>query len=157
MKKNVRRSTMRNFRDVFIGNEQDDIYISFALKRLIKKIVDITLEINCLRNEYEVSVTFTNNEKIKNLNREYRNADKITDVLSFPMNDGGEILGDIIISAEKAKEQAAEYGNSFEREAAFLCVHGMLHLLGYDHEISKKEEKIMFDTQKLIMDLIGLK
>lgn len=99
----------------------------------------------------EVSVTLTNNAYIKELNAQYRNKDTATDVLSFALNEGDEpeiqggaavnLLGDIIISLERAKEQAQEYGHSMEREVAFLTVHGMLHLLGYDHiEESDRQE-----------------
>lgn len=99
----------------------------------------------------EVSVTLTNNAYIKELNAQYRNKDMATDVLSFALNEGDEpeiqggaavnLLGDIIISLERAKEQAQEYGHSMEREVAFLTVHGMLHLLGYDHiEESDRQE-----------------
>ncbi|MBE6538617.1 MAG: rRNA maturation RNase YbeY, partial [Ruminococcaceae bacterium] len=116
----------------------------------------------------EVSVTFTDNEKIHALNKQYRDVDKPTDVLSFPLLDTeGEddellpaeletMLGDIVISLEKAREQAEEYGHSFEHEVAFLCVHSMLHLLGYDHERSEADDEDMCIRQKIIMDNLGL-
>jgi probable rRNA maturation factor len=112
----------------------------------------------------EVSVTFTDNEKIHVLNREYRDVDRPTDVLSFPLYEGEElgqafgpvVLGDIVLSLEKAKAQAEEYGHSFEREVAFLTVHSTLHLLGYDHETSEEDETDMFRRQNAIMDLMGL-
>jgi probable rRNA maturation factor len=117
----------------------------------------------------ELSVTFVNNEKIKEINRDYRNKNQATDVISFAMEEMGEgemeiiyeedaprMLGDIIISVPKAIEQAEEYGHSLKRELGFLALHGLLHLLGYDHE-SEAEEKEMFDKQKEILDAYGLK
>ncbi|ALC89900.1 rRNA maturation factor [Bacillus sp. FJAT-18017] len=115
----------------------------------------------------EVSVTFVNNARIHEINLEYRHKDAPTDVISFPMEEPGEgeieisgadmprVLGDIIISIERAEEQAAEYGHSFARELGFLAVHGFLHLLGYDHE-TKEEETEMFSLQKEILDEFGL-
>ena len=107
-------------------------------------------------------------ESIRKLNRQFRNIDRSTDVLSFPLFDyeGAEdeppvdefmgMLGDIVISLETAKRQAAEYGHSFERETAFLCVHSMLHLLGYDHERSEEEDTEMRAKQTEIMKIMGL-
>jgi probable rRNA maturation factor len=115
----------------------------------------------------EVSVTFVTNERIQSINREYRDKDQPTDVISFAMEELGEgemevlgaemprILGDIIISIEKAKEQANEYDHSFLRELGFLTVHGFLHLLGYDHE-TEEQERTMFAKQKQILDEFGL-
>ena len=112
----------------------------------------------------EVSVTFTDNEGIHALNREYRNVDRPTDVLSFPLSDGDDydtdgdavLLGDIVISLERAQTQAEEYGHSFEREVAFLTVHSMLHLLGYDHETSPEDERDMFARQDEILISAGM-
>lgn len=115
----------------------------------------------------ELSVTFVDNERIQEINREYREKDKPTDVISFALEELGEgeiqisganmprVLGDIIISIDKAREQATDYGHSFERELGFLAVHGFLHLLGYDHE-TEAEEKEMFDLQRSILDEYGL-
>jgi probable rRNA maturation factor len=116
----------------------------------------------------EISITFVTNESIQEINREYRQKDYPTDVISFAMEELGEgevevvgvdmprILGDIIISIPKAKEQAEEYGHSFMRELSFLAVHGFLHLLGYDHE-TEEDEKEMFSLQREILDEYGLK
>lgn len=116
----------------------------------------------------ELSITFVSNERIKEINRDYRQKDKPTDVISFAMEELGEgeieivgveqprILGDIIISIPKAKEQAEEYGHSFLRELSFLAIHGFLHLLGYDHE-TEEDEKEMFSIQREILDEYGLK
>ncbi|MED3563748.1 rRNA maturation RNase YbeY [Bacillus sp. MUM 116] len=115
----------------------------------------------------EVSVTFVSNDRIQEINREYRHKDAPTDVISFALEELGEgevelvgvnmprILGDIIISIPKAKEQAGEYGHSFIRELGFLSVHGFLHLLGYDH-MNEADEKEMFTLQKEILDEYGL-
>ena len=115
-------------------------------------------------------MTLTDNVGIHELNRDFRGIDRPTDVLSFPLFEGempssetedGEKhklpLGDIVISTEKAMEQAEEYGHSIEREIAFLCVHSVLHLLGYDHERSEDEEKDMFRRQEEILDACGFK
>jgi probable rRNA maturation factor len=119
----------------------------------------------------EVTVTLVDNERIHELNREYRGIDRPTDVLSFAMNEEGEeemeifldeemdempnMLGDIIISVPKAREQAEEYGHSFEREMGFLTAHGFLHLLGYDHD-TEAEEKEMFNRQEEILNRVRL-
>ncbi|AGT32831.1 rRNA maturation factor [Geobacillus genomosp. 3] len=115
----------------------------------------------------EVSVSFVDNERIRVMNRDYRGKDAPTDVLSFALEEEGEgevdiigadvppVLGDIVISIPKAKEQAAEYGHSFMRELGFLAVHGFLHLLGYDHE-TEEEERVMFAKQEEILTQFGL-
>lgn len=151
---------MRN--TIYIANNQDKLAVSGALKSLIRKAVNATLRYEDLQRPCEVSVTFTDNEKIRELNRAYRNIDRATDVLSFPLfdenfEDGENLaLGDVVISLEKALEQSREYGHSMERECAFLTVHSVLHLLGYDHEAGKDEEKDMFYRQEGIMKLLGL-
>ncbi|MHC5251775.1 rRNA maturation RNase YbeY [Listeria kieliensis] len=118
----------------------------------------------------EMSVTFMDNAGIREINREYRSKDAATDVISFALEELGEDelpiifeedqlprnLGDIIISTERANEQAAEYGHSFDRELGFLAVHGLLHLLGYDH-MEKADEEKMFGLQKEVLDAYGLK
>lgn len=143
----------------YIENEQDKIEVVPAYEDLIKKAVEGTLEYENFDKNCEISVTFTDNENIRELNREYRDIDRETDVLSFPMDDEGDevVLGDVVISLEKAKEQAEEYGHSIEREISFLCVHSCLHLLGYDHETSEEDEKEMFMKQHEILEKIGQK
>ena len=148
---------------VFTGNEQKIIKVTPALRALIKRAISAALEYENIKDDCEVSVTFTDNEKIHALNLEYRNVDRSTDVLSFPLGDeefereGDTILlGDIVLSLEKAQEQANAYGHGFEREVAFLTVHSVLHLLGYDHEISDEDEKDMFARQDAIMDKLGI-
>lgn len=106
------------------------------------------------RERGELSVTFCDNAKIQEINRIHRGIDKATDVLSFPMDDE-DLLGDIIISIPKAKQQAEDYGHSFERELFFLAIHGFLHLLGYDHQ-TPAEEETMFAKQELILSEMGI-
>ncbi len=124
-----------------------------------------TAELLKLTDDTEVSVLVVDNDTIRELNRDYRNKDSATDVLSFPMEEDMEdnrepdviggpterMLGDIVISIEKAVEQAAEYGHSIERELAFLTVHGLLHLLGHEHEADAAGEKIMRAEEKRIL------
>ena len=149
-------------------NRQELLPLSYKLKMLVRRAVETTLDYEQYENPIEVSVTFTENEGIRELNRKFRNIDRPTDVLSFPLFDyTGEseeppvdefvgMLGDIVISLEQAKKQAEEFGHSFEREAAFLTVHSMLHLLGYDHEAGGDEEADMRRRQREILDRMGL-
>lgn len=108
------------------------------------------------------TLILTDDEEVHYLNKTYRNIDRTTDVLSFALNDTGKlpgpinVLGDIYISIPKMKEQAVEYGHSEKRELSFLAVHGLLHLLGYDHTLGDKEEKEMFDLQKEILNEKGI-
>ncbi len=150
--------------DVFTRNEQKIETITPSLRALTRRAVKAALEYEMVGFIPEVSVTFTDNEGIRELNAAHRNIDRATDVLSFPLFEkeeladasDGDALGDIVISLERAREQANEYGHSFEREVAFLTVHSMLHLLGYDHEISEADEKEMFFKQEEILKTIGL-
>lgn len=143
--------------EIILDDRQDKIKIS---KELLNKINDIIVE--CLHYEgyddnYEVSLSFVDNEEIHQLNRDFRGVDRATDVLSFPLlTDDFDIeieeesLGDIVISLERALEQSIEYNHSFDREVCFLVCHSMFHLLGYDHdteentrEMRKKEEDVL--------------
>ncbi len=141
----------------YITNEQEKIEFLPEYEELVKKAIEGTLEYEGFSKDCEVSVTFTDNENIRTLNKEYRDIDRETDVLSFPMEDEGNsvVLGDVVISLEKAKEQAEEYGHSLEREVSFLCVHSCLHLLGYDHETGEEDEKEMFAKQEEVLNKIG--
>ena len=153
---------------IYFENEQEKLPLTYKMKMLVREAVETTLDFEDFQNHCEVSVTFTDNEGIHELNKKFRGVDKPTDVLSFPLFDfEGETeeppidevmsnLGDIVISLEKAKEQAEEFGHSFERETAFLCVHSMLHLLGYDHERSEEEDVEMRSKQSEIMKIMGL-
>lgn len=106
--------------------------------------------LNNKENQYEISLLITNDETIHLLNKEYRQKDRPTDVLSFPMEDD-IMLGDIVISLDTAKNQAQEREIGLDREIAFLFIHGLLHLLGYDHETSAEDEKEMFALQEEIL------
>lgn len=165
---------------VLIDNRQSQIEFEKDIEEFIENVVKAVLDYEDCKVNYEVSVSLVNNEEIKDLNREYRNIDNATDVLSFPMMDFDKEtkevlfmvdddldndeeyfeeelpLGDIVISAEKAKEQAEEFGHGIIRELAFLLIHGTLHLLGYDHE-NKDDEIIMFSKQKEILELLNIK
>lgn len=108
------------------------------------------------------SVIFIDNDKIHEINKNYRQIDRPTDVISFAFNDNGTLdgpvnmLGEIYVSIDKMREQAREYNHSEKRELSFLCIHGLLHLLGYDHTLGEKEEKEMFDLQKEILNEKGI-
>lgn len=134
---------------------------------LIKQLLNKAAEYENLSGEIEVSITFVDNEKIRKINKQYRNMDKPTDVISFALEEQVEgeveivgvtlprILGDIVISIPKAKQQAKVYNHSYRRELGFLALHGFLHLLGYDHG-TEKEEQMMFQRQKEILEKHGL-
>lgn len=132
-------------------------------RQLVESILIYTAEQEEVDPNSELSVTFVSNDEIQDINREWRGKDQATDVISFAMEELGEdeidfglledepvVLGDLIISVERCREQAAEYGNHFERELGFLAVHGFLHLLGYDH-IEKADEEIMTKRQEEIL------
>ncbi|AAU24232.1 rRNA maturation RNase YbeY [Bacillus licheniformis] len=133
----------------------------------IEKLLQFAAAEEGVADGAEVSVTIVNNEEIQKINKEYRGKDYPTDVISFALEEDGEgeveiigadmppVLGDIIISVDKAREQAEEYGHSLMRELGFLTVHGFLHLLGYDH-MTEEEEKEMFTKQKEILNRYGL-
>lgn len=153
---------------IYTKNDQKKIEITAAQRALVKKAVNETLAYEEVEFDCEVSVTFCDADEIKRLNAEFRNKDSVTDVLSFPMLENGEIdedeivegecvpLGDIVICAERAEEQAKEYGHSFEREICFLAVHSTLHLLGLDHEADKADELYMNRVQEEILQKMGL-
>lgn len=134
---------------------------------LVEKLLQHAAQTENIEQDSEVSVTFVDNEAIHEINRQYRDKDQPTDVISFAMEELGEgeiqiigegiprVLGDIIISTDRTKEQAEEYGHSFERELGFLAVHGFLHLLGYDH-MTEADEKEMFGKQDAILASFGL-
>ncbi len=153
---------------IYFDNHQDAISLSYRLKMLVRAAVEATLDYEQYGNPCEVSVTFVDNNEIHEMNKKFRNVDKPTDVLSFPLFDyegeGEEppvdemlgMLGDIVLSLEQAEAQAKEYGHSFEREVAFLTVHSMLHLLGYDHETSEEDDADMRRRQTEIVESLGL-
>lgn len=156
---------MRNVYITFAATKYFD-ESSYYLKRVVREAVKATLDYEEFPYDAEVSVTFCDNEYIRGLNNEFRGIDRHTDVLSFPMYDGGEfdeiecrdgaVLGDIVISIERAKEQAKEVGNTFHHEVAFLTVHSVLHLLGYDHERSPEDEEDQCQRQRAIIENVDI-
>ena len=140
--------------------------VDYYLKTVIRRAVVATLDYEKFPYDAEVSVTLCDNAYIRKLNKQYRNKDKHTDVLSFPIYDGGDfdmsecisgaVLGDIVISLERAREQATEIGNSFLREVAFLTVHSTLHLLGYDHERSAEDDELQCKKQNDIINNVEI-
>lgn len=152
--------------EIFLSNEQDKLDPPQDIEKLIEDCTAAALEEEGIDDTAEVSVTFVDNEGIRALNNEHRGIDRETDVLSFPLgdDDGYEIdpdndaimLGDIVISLERAAQQAEEYGHSYRREVAFLITHSLFHLLGYDHVNSEEEEKLMFGKQEKVLDKLGI-
>jgi len=145
--------------EVLFDNRQDIMEITENSIKAIEKAVSAVLEAENAQGDFEVSVSFVTNEEIRELNRDYRNVDSETDVLSFPMDDddfnGIIILGDIVLSTQRIIEQANEFGHSLEREMLYLTVHSMLHLLGYDH-MSNDEKEEMRSREKEIMKELQL-
>ncbi len=129
-------------------NQYDD---SKEYKKIITKILRVAAKHLKLKGKNVINVILVNDEEIKRLNGQYRQIDKVTDVLSFENDDYTDELGDVFISIDKAKSQAEEYQHSFSRELAFLTVHGFLHCLGYDHLVSN-DEKEMFGIQDEILN-----
>ncbi len=127
----------------------------------LNDVIKTTLEHENASDAY-LSVIFVDNDEIQEINRTYRNIDRVTDVISFALEDNNEkivgdrILGDIYLCIDRMKEQALEYNHSEKRELSFLVCHGMLHLLGYDHVNNKEEEKIMFDLQDEILNSLNI-
>ncbi|WP_410514469.1 rRNA maturation RNase YbeY [Paenibacillus sp. BR2-3] len=156
------------------SNEQEELEISDTLITLLETLLQKSGELEGV-DEGEIDLTFVDNERIHELNRDFRGIDRPTDVLSFAMNETGEdeleiiyeveegeeseeipnVLGDIIISVTRAQEQALEYGHSLERELGFLFVHGFLHLLGYDHQDEASEAEMMSKQEKVLTQ-VGL-
>ena len=161
----------------FFLEEEVEVDFDFDYRQIAEKVINYCIEREKFPYEAEINLTLTDNEGIHIINKEYRDIDRATDVLSFPMlsyetpgdfsflmeeNDddfnpdtGEAILGDIIISVDKVKEQAEEYGHSELREFAFLITHSMLHLFGYDH-MEPEEAKVMEDKQRQILDELSI-
>jgi len=135
--------------------EQLDVALCAGLRIAINDAMDTHDAFKFMADDCEVSVSFVTPEEIRTLNHDYRGKDSETDVLSFPGFPGSSALGDIVICVAVAKQQAEEYNHSFERELTFLAIHGLLHLLGYDHEIPQ-DETLMRAKQAKIMEEIGV-
>ena len=163
---------------ILVDDRQSKVKVDDSLVKSIERVIDFALKSEKLVLDYEISIIFVDNQKIREINKEFRNIDKETDVLSFPMleyiegkvykemyveseledsffDEGKLVLGDIAISLEKALEQSVEYGHSFERETLYLTVHSILHLLGYDHMV-KAEKEIMREKEEEILNNFNL-
>ncbi len=157
---------MRHY--IYFSNEQDKEKDSGELRCLIKAVIYEVLEYEDFGKSAEISVTFTDNDGIQNINREQRNIDSPTDVLSFPImsdedsdadtdrSNGAVMLGDIVLNLERARLQAAEFGHGYTREVAFLTAHSVLHLLGYDHLTSEEDDKNMRAKQDAVLNIMGI-
>lgn len=157
--------------EIIVDNIQNELEINSDLEELIKIVIKLVLSEEKVNKNTEVSVILVNDEHIKELNKTYRFKNVPTDVLSFAMREntldddldghviseytGTELLGDIVISVQRAKAQAEEFGHSFRRELAYLTVHGMLHLLGYDHE-SESDKNLMRQREEAILKRLDL-
>ncbi len=155
--------------DVIIENEQDVCDFTDEMEETVVKVINKVLEQEGFDKSCEVSVLISDDENVKMLNAEHRGKDSATDVLSFPMLEfdeegnaldeddfGGLLLGDIVISLQRAYAQADEYGHSPLREVGFLCAHSTLHLLGYDHEDSEQSRLIMREKEEKALGALGL-
>ena len=136
----------------------DENELTAGQTALLSRVINAVKMHEGLADDCEVSISFINTDEIRELNRDYRGKDTATDVLSFPVSNNltvgaGQFLGDIVICLEIAKQQAIDYGHSFERELSFLVVHGLLHLLGYDHETNETE---MFSVQDKILSTLNI-
>ena len=151
---------------VLITNNQTQVKIPVGIRLLVRRCCHAVIEYEGYNDSYEVSVSFVDDEQIHKLNLEHRNIDRSTDVLSFPLGESGKydidhetgayLLGDIVISLETACRQAEIYDHSLEREVGFLTVHSMLHLIGYDHEESTLQERIMREKEEAILGNLGI-
>lgn len=163
---------------IYIDNRQDKLKIDKNILDSVSCIIEYALEEEEVNIDTEVSVIFIDNDEIKKINKEQRNIDNVTDVLSFPMleyprgkvykevykdnnfavadlNEGKLVLGDIVLSLEKAKEQSEEYGHSLLREVCYLTIHSVLHLLGYDH-MEEEEKSIMRKREEEILERFNI-
>lgn len=150
---------------VIITNKQKEVKIPTGLRMLVRRCCNAVLRMEEFKGSAEISVTFVNNEQIQSYNKQYRDKDMVTDVLSFGMGENGvydidpdtgaQILGDVVISMEKAVEQAARFDHSLQREVGYLTAHSVLHLLGYDHE-DNLQRVHMREKEEYIMDQLGL-
>ncbi len=163
---------------IYFDNRQNKIDVNDEFVKQIEEVIDFALKEEEVNIPYEISLLFVDNDEIRDINRDNRGIDKATDVLSFPMLeyedskvfkdmylnfqfnevylDGEElVLGDIVLSLEKALEQSVEYNHSFVREASYLVVHSVLHLLGYDH-MEEDEKKIMRTREEEILNKLKI-
>ena len=149
--------------EIVLSNRQEKMAVTPAMEDTVKKVLQKAAVLYGLSEGVEVGVTFLDDATIQELNRDYRDKDRPTDVLSFALNEGDEpeivdapeeeLLGDILISLETTARQAEEYGHSLERELAYLTVHGMLHLLGYDHEEPADQAEMRLEEEAVLASL----
>lgn len=149
-----------------VANEQSAVPIDEALLQVCRRAAESVLRAERLEGRFELSLSLVDKPAIQHLNHTYRGIDRVTDVLSFPLGEAGALerhpvtgtvlLGDIVICAPRAVEQAEEYGHSVQREFGFLCAHSVLHLLGYDHVGSAEEAAVMEMKQHEALESIGL-
>lgn len=163
---------------IFVDNRQKNIDVSDSLTSHLEKVIAFVLKEECVKEQCEISLVFVDNDEIKNINKETRNIDRVTDVLSFPMLDyekgkvykdlyldfkfdstffdeGNLVLGDIVISLERSLEQSIEFNHSFFRETSYLVIHSVLHLLGYDH-MEEDEKKVMREREEDILEKLNI-
>ncbi|MBQ3691711.1 MAG: rRNA maturation RNase YbeY [Clostridia bacterium] len=150
---------------VVITNKQKKVKIPTGMRMLVRRCCNAVLKLEKFEGSAEISVTFVDNEEIHKLNLQYREKDMPTDVLSFPLGENGvydtdpttgaKMLGDVVISMEKAVDQAELYGHSLQREVGYLTAHSVLHLLGYDHETGL-ERVHMREKEEMVMEQLGL-
>ncbi|MBK1812863.1 rRNA maturation RNase YbeY [Clostridium sp. YIM B02505] len=163
---------------IFIDNRQDKQVVDSSFGKIIEEVIQTALKEESVDKACEISVIFVDNDSIKEINKETRNIDRETDVLSFPMldypkgkvykdvytnynfdasffNEGDLVLGDVVLSLEKAKEQSEDFNHSFTRECCYLVVHSILHLLGYDH-MEDDEKKVMREREESILGKLNI-
>lgn len=139
--------------DLLIDDRQKSLSLAEEDGNLIRRLIAFVADKICDEDTVEVSVSFVDGEEIRELNRDYRRVDRVTDVLSFPMDmafDDYRNLGDVIINTEKVKEQAEQFGHSYRRELTYLTVHSLLHLVGYDH-MEEEEKRIMREREEELL------
>ena len=151
---------------VIISDEQKEVKIPTGTRLLMRRCCNAVLEMEGFTDRAEVNIYFVDSERIREVNREHRNVDSVTDVLSFPLGENGQyddnpetgakMLGEILICVSRAMEQAERFGHSFRREIAYLTAHSMLHLLGYDHEAGGLETVHMREKEESVMVMLGL-
>jgi probable rRNA maturation factor len=145
---------------LYTENRQDRLKVTDEFVENIQKVCDFALNEEGLKEKYQISLLFVDNEEIREINNDTRKIDRETDVLSFPMldyeegKDGDElVLGDMVLSLERALEQSEEYGHSYEREVSYLVVHSILHLLGYDHMIEEDKKRMRQREEEILNKL----
>lgn len=151
---------------VVIENKQKTVKIPTGIRLLMRRCCHAVLELEHFEGSAEVDISIVDNAEIQEINRAHRQVDAVTDVLSFPLGENGkydtnpetgaQLLGDIVLSMEKAVEQAEQYGHTLQREVGFLTVHSMLHLLGYDHVDGGLEAVRMREKEEAVMISVGL-